>query len=104
VHFIGAGLLGLGSFILVPLYTRTLRPDQFGIYALIDISVVILVLTSQAKLDVSHLQIRNIQFGLRGENENDISVVILVLTSQAKLDVSYLKMFADLDPSRYPAL
>jgi len=69
VHFIGAGLLGLGSFILVPLYTRTMRPDQFGIYALID-----------------------------------ISVVILVLTSQAKLDVAYLKMFADLDPSRYPAL
>jgi len=56
IHFIGAGLLGLGSFILVPLYTRTLRPDQFGVYALIDISVTILVLVAQAKLDVAYLK------------------------------------------------
>jgi O-antigen/teichoic acid export membrane protein len=56
VHFVGAGLLGLGSFVLVPLYTRTLRPAQFGIYALIDVTILILALVSQLKLDVAYLK------------------------------------------------
>jgi O-antigen/teichoic acid export membrane protein len=56
VYLFGAGLLGLGNFILVPLYTRTLRPDQFGVYALVDIGILILALVTQLKLDVAYLK------------------------------------------------
>jgi O-antigen/teichoic acid export membrane protein len=56
VYMFGSGLLGLGGFILVPLYTRTLHPDQFGVYALVDISILIIALVTQLKLDVAYLK------------------------------------------------
>jgi O-antigen/teichoic acid export membrane protein len=56
VYFFGAALMGMGSFILVPLYARHLTPSQFGTYALVDVTLLILVTVSQAKLDVSYLR------------------------------------------------
>src|ERR1700730_3779327 len=56
VYMFGAGLLGLRGFILVALYTRTLHQHQFGVYALVDISTLILGLVTQLKLDVAYLK------------------------------------------------
>lgn len=56
VYLLGAVALGLGNFILVPLYTRYLVPAEFGVYALVDITVLVLVTVTQLKLDVSYLK------------------------------------------------
>jgi O-antigen/teichoic acid export membrane protein len=56
VYLLGAAMLALASFVLVPLYTRFLTPAEFGVYALVDITVVILVLVTQMKLDVAYLR------------------------------------------------
>ncbi len=56
VYLIGSALLGLGNFVLVPLYTRSLRPAEFGVFALIDVTILILISFSQMKLDVSYLR------------------------------------------------
>ena len=39
IYLAGAVLLGLGNFVLVPMYTRFLTPSDFGAYALIEISL-----------------------------------------------------------------
>jgi O-antigen/teichoic acid export membrane protein len=56
VYLAGGILIGLGNIILVPLYTRTLSPREFGVYALVDITVLLLVAVSALKLDVSYLK------------------------------------------------
>jgi O-antigen/teichoic acid export membrane protein len=56
VYLIGAAMIGLGNFVLVPLYTRYLAPAEFGVYALVDITVLILVTTTQLGLGVSYLK------------------------------------------------
>jgi len=56
VYLIGAAMIGLGSFILVPLYTRRLAPAEFAVYALVDINVLILVTVTQLGLGVSYLK------------------------------------------------
>lgn len=56
VYAVGAALLGLGNFALVPLLTRRLTVSEFGLYALLDIAVLIVVSVSQLKLDVSYLR------------------------------------------------
>jgi O-antigen/teichoic acid export membrane protein len=56
VYLMGAVLIGLGSIVLVPLYTRTLGPREFGVYALVDITVLLVVTVTTLKMDVSYLK------------------------------------------------
>jgi O-antigen/teichoic acid export membrane protein len=56
IYLAGAVLLGLGNFILVPMYTRVLAPSDFGAYALIEISLLIAVTTTQMGLGTTYLR------------------------------------------------
>jgi O-antigen/teichoic acid export membrane protein len=56
VYLLGAAALGLGNFLLIPLYTRYLSPAEFGVYALIDVTLMVLIAASLLKLDVSYLK------------------------------------------------
>jgi O-antigen/teichoic acid export membrane protein len=56
VYLAGAAMIGLGNFVLVPLYTRYLAPAEFGVYALVDISALILVTVTQLGFGVSYLK------------------------------------------------
>jgi O-antigen/teichoic acid export membrane protein len=56
VYWAGSAIIGVGNFILVPLYTRYLAPAEFGVYALVDIVVLIFVTVTQLGLRVSYLK------------------------------------------------
>ncbi|HKV25368.1 MAG TPA: oligosaccharide flippase family protein [Candidatus Acidoferrum sp.] len=56
VYMAGAVLIGMGYFVLVPLYTRYLTPRDFGAYALIEISLLITVTTTQMGLGTTYLR------------------------------------------------
>jgi O-antigen/teichoic acid export membrane protein len=56
VYLTGGLLVGLSNIILIPLYTRCLLPRQFGVYALVDVTVLLVVTVSALKLDVSYLK------------------------------------------------
>lgn len=56
IYLAGSVALGFGNFLLVPLYTRHLTPSEFGIFALVDVTVLVLVTVTQLKLDVSYLK------------------------------------------------
>lgn len=56
IYMLGAAMLGLGNFILVPLYTRYLAPSEFGVYTLVEVGVLAAVLVSQLGLTVSYLK------------------------------------------------
>jgi O-antigen/teichoic acid export membrane protein len=56
VYLAGGLLVGLGNVILIPLYTRCLAPREFGIYALIDVVVILIVTVSTLRMDVSYLK------------------------------------------------
>lgn len=56
IYLVGAVLLGLGNFVLVPMYTRFLTPSDFGAYALIEISLLIAVTTTQMGLGTTYLR------------------------------------------------
>jgi len=68
VYLAGAVLLGLGNFVLVPMYTRFLTPSDFGAYALIEISLLIAVTTTQMGLGTTYLRwYAETEPGRRGE-------------------------------------
>ena len=56
VYLIGGLLIGLGNVVLLPLYTRTLTPKEFGAYALLDVTILLIVTVSLLKIDVSYLK------------------------------------------------
>lgn len=56
IYLAGAVLVGLGNFVLVPLYTRFLTPADFGAYALIEISLLITVTITQLGLSTTYLR------------------------------------------------
>jgi O-antigen/teichoic acid export membrane protein len=56
IYLAGAVLLGLGGFVLVPLYTRYLTTADFGAYALVEISLLIAVTTTQMGLGTTYLR------------------------------------------------
>lgn len=56
VYLVGGLLVGLGNIFLIPLYTRLLTPRQFGLFALIDIGILMAVTLSLLKMDVSYLK------------------------------------------------
>ena len=56
VYLAGGALIGLCNIVLVPLYTRTLGPREFSVFALIDVVILIAVTVSLLKLDVSYLK------------------------------------------------
>jgi O-antigen/teichoic acid export membrane protein len=56
IYLAGAVLLGLGNFVLVPMYTRFLSPSDFGAYALIEISLLIVVTVTQMGLGTTYLR------------------------------------------------
>jgi O-antigen/teichoic acid export membrane protein len=55
-YLAGGVLLGLGNVVLIPLYTRMLTIREFGIYALLDVTILLLVSVTALKLDVSYLK------------------------------------------------
>jgi O-antigen/teichoic acid export membrane protein len=68
VYLMGALLIGLGNFVLVPLYTRYLAPSEFGVYALVDVAILLLVTVTQLKFDVSYLKwFAELELSRRGE-------------------------------------
>jgi O-antigen/teichoic acid export membrane protein len=56
IYLAGAGVVGLGNFILVPLYTRCLTPADFGVYALLEIALLITVTIVQLGLGTAYLR------------------------------------------------
>ncbi len=56
VYLAGAVMIGLGNFILIPLYTRYLAPTEFGVYALVDVAILVVVTVTQLGLGVSYLK------------------------------------------------
>jgi len=67
-YLAGGVLLGLGNVVLIPLYTRTLTPSEFGVYALLDVTILLLVAVTALKLDVSYLKwFADIEPSRRGE-------------------------------------
>ncbi len=56
VYLAGGILIGLGNIVLIPLYTRTLALREFGVYALVDVTIVLIVTVTALKLDVSYLK------------------------------------------------
>ena len=56
VYLAGIATIGLGNFILVPIYTRYLAPVEFGVYSLVDVSILILVTVTQLGFGVSYLK------------------------------------------------
>jgi len=68
VYLFGAVVLGLGNFVLVPLYVKALTPFEFGVYSLVDITVLIIVTISQLGFGVSYLKwFSELRFSRRGE-------------------------------------
>jgi len=68
VYLAGAAIIGLGSFILVPIYIRYLTPAEFGVYALVDVIILILVTVTQLGFGVSYLKwFADIEPSRRGE-------------------------------------
>ncbi len=55
-YLAGGVLLGFGSVVLIPLYAQTLTPREFGVYALLDVTILLLVAVTALKLDVSYLK------------------------------------------------
>lgn len=56
IYLAGAVLVGLGNFVLVPVYTRYVSPSDFGAYALIEISLLITVTITQMGLGTTYLR------------------------------------------------
>jgi len=56
IYLVGVVMIGLGNLVLVPLYTRHLTLAEFGVYALVDITVLILVTVTQLGFGVSYLK------------------------------------------------
>lgn len=56
VYLVGAAVVGMGNFVLLPLYTRRLTASDFGVYALIEIALLITVTVSQLGLGVSYVR------------------------------------------------
>ncbi len=55
-YLVGPALLSLASVALVPLYTRQLTPAEFGVYALVDVSVLGLLIIASLGLNVAYLK------------------------------------------------
>jgi len=56
VYLVGGILVGLGNVVLIPLYTRLLLPRAFGVFALIDVAILMVVTVSLLRMDVSYLK------------------------------------------------
>jgi O-antigen/teichoic acid export membrane protein len=56
LYLVGAGLLGAGGLLLIPLYTRYLTQTEFGAYALIELSLTIVGAVAQLGFAVSYLK------------------------------------------------
>lgn len=56
VYLVGSAIVGLGNIVLIPLYTRYLTADQFGLYSLIDIAILVTVTISQLGLGIAYLK------------------------------------------------
>ncbi len=68
VYLAGIVMIGLGNFVLVPLYTRYLSPAEFGVYTLVDVTILILVTVTQLGFGVSYLKwFADVEPSQRGE-------------------------------------
>ena len=56
IYLVGLAIIGLGNLILVPFFMRYLAPAEFGVYALVDVTIAVLMGLSLLKLDVSYLK------------------------------------------------
>lgn len=78
VYLTGAVLLGLGNFVLVPLYTRYLYPAQFGVYSIIDITILFIVVAAQLGFGVTYLK----KYSEEGEiNRGELLGTMLAVSS-----------------------
>lgn len=55
-YLVGLALIGLANMILVPLYTRYLSPEEFGVYGLIEIAVLASIAVSSLGFNVSYVK------------------------------------------------
>lgn len=76
VYLAGGLLIGLGNIVLIPLYTHYLTPDQFGVYALLDVGILLAVTVTQFKFDVAYLK-WFVDVGETGQGELLGSVLIV---------------------------
>ena len=91
VYLTGGVLVGLSNIILIPLYTRCLPPRQFGVYALVDVTVLLVVTVSALKLDVSYLKwFANTEPGRHGELLGSTLMAGLVASVLGGLALSFL--------------
>jgi len=56
IYLIGAALIGIGNVVLLPLYTRCLSASHFGMYALLDVTILIVVTITQLGLGITYLK------------------------------------------------
>lgn len=56
VYLAGTALLGLATVVLVPLYTRYLPPEEFGLYALLEMALLIAITVTEMGLGSSYLR------------------------------------------------
>ncbi len=55
-YLVGLALLSVASVVLVPLYTRKITPAEFGVYALVDITVLGLLTVASLGMNVAYLK------------------------------------------------
>jgi O-antigen/teichoic acid export membrane protein len=55
-YLVGLALLSVASVVLVPLYTRKITPAEFGVYALVDVTVLALLTIAGLGLNVAYLK------------------------------------------------
>lgn len=95
VYFIGSSLIGLGNFILVPLYTRYLNTSEFGSWALIENIILISIITCQLGLGITYFK----WFAKEGvEKRGELlgtSLFIIVVSSTIQVIIIYFIVISD---------
>lgn len=79
IYLIGAGLVGAGNVVLLPLYTRCLDAAHFGAYALLDVSILIVVMIAQLGFGITYLKwFADLDRSRHGELLGSVAAVTLV--------------------------
>jgi O-antigen/teichoic acid export membrane protein len=56
VYFLGTALIGIGNFVLLPIYTRHLGISAFGMYGLIEVTLLVVVTAAQLGVGVAYVR------------------------------------------------
>jgi O-antigen/teichoic acid export membrane protein len=72
-------LIGAGNFILLPLYTRSLNAAQFGVYSLLDITILMVVTIAQLGFGITYLKwFADLDSSRHGELLGSVTVLTLI--------------------------